>query len=130
MGKEEIACHEQFLLFPQCFQRACCPGASKGVIVWEWVNLPFWDTKNIMIVLLPNISGKYSIYIYFCDSILKYIFIFFVFETEKCQQYGDKGADMRMCASEGGNVGCSECDRYFNIKKDYCPVMCGLCDRE
>ena len=24
--------------FPQCFQRACFPGASKGVIVWEWVN--------------------------------------------------------------------------------------------
>ena len=28
---------EQFLLFPQCFQKACFPGASKGVIVWEWV---------------------------------------------------------------------------------------------
>ena len=22
----------------QCFQKACFPGASKGVIVWEWVN--------------------------------------------------------------------------------------------
>ena len=29
----------QFLLFPQCFQKACFPGVSKGVIVWEWVNL-------------------------------------------------------------------------------------------
>ena len=29
---------EQFLLFPQCFQKACFPGASKGVIVWEWVK--------------------------------------------------------------------------------------------
>ena len=29
---------EKLLLFPQCFQRACFPGASKGVIVWEWVN--------------------------------------------------------------------------------------------
>ena len=36
MGKEEIARYEQFLLFPQCFQKACFPGASKGVIVWEW----------------------------------------------------------------------------------------------
>ena len=36
--KGEIACYEQFLLFPQCFQKACFPGASKGVIVWEWVN--------------------------------------------------------------------------------------------
>ena len=37
-GKGEIAHHEQFFLFPQCFQKACFPGASKGVIVWEWVN--------------------------------------------------------------------------------------------
>ena len=39
-GKGEIACYKQFLLFPQCFQKACFTGASKGVIVWEWVN-PF-----------------------------------------------------------------------------------------
>ena len=31
--------YEQFLLFPQCFQKACFTGASKGVIVWEWVNM-------------------------------------------------------------------------------------------
>ena len=40
VGKGEIARYEQFLLFPQCFQKACFPGASKGIIVWEWVN-PF-----------------------------------------------------------------------------------------
>ena len=46
MGKGEIAHYEQFLLFPQCFQKACFPGASKGVIVWEWVNsLP--NDKNL-----------------------------------------------------------------------------------
>ena len=38
MVKEEIARYEQFLLFPQCFQKACFPGASKGVIVWEWAK--------------------------------------------------------------------------------------------
>ena len=38
VGKGEIAHYEQFLLFPQCFQKACFPVASKGVIVWEWVN--------------------------------------------------------------------------------------------
>ena len=38
VGKEEIARYEQFLLFPQCFQKACFPGASKGVTVWEWVK--------------------------------------------------------------------------------------------
>ena len=38
MGKGEIACYKQFLLLPQCFQKACFPGASKGVIVWEWLK--------------------------------------------------------------------------------------------
>ena len=38
VGKGEIAHKEQFLLFPQCFQKACFPGASKGVIVWGWVK--------------------------------------------------------------------------------------------
>ena len=44
VGKGEIARYEQFLLFPQCFQKACLPGASKGVIVWEWVNRCFDST--------------------------------------------------------------------------------------
>ena len=39
VGKGEIARYEQFLLFPQCFQKACFPWASKGVIVWEWVKI-------------------------------------------------------------------------------------------
>ena len=38
VGKGEIARNEQFLLFPQCFQKVCFPGVSKGVVVWEWVN--------------------------------------------------------------------------------------------
>ena len=38
MGKGEIAPYEQFLLYPLCFQKASFQGASKGVIVWEWVN--------------------------------------------------------------------------------------------
>ena len=33
VGKGEIARYEQFLLFPQCFQKASFLGASKGVIV-------------------------------------------------------------------------------------------------
>ena len=38
MGKGEIAHYEQFVLFPHCFQKACFPGASKDVIVWEWAK--------------------------------------------------------------------------------------------
>ena len=40
VGKAEIARYEQFLLFSQCFQKACFQGASKGVIVWEWAKVP------------------------------------------------------------------------------------------
>ena len=35
VGKGEIARYEQFLLFPQCFQKACFPGASKGVVIFS-----------------------------------------------------------------------------------------------
>ena len=38
VGKGEIARYEQFLLFPQCFQKACFTGASKGFNVCEWVK--------------------------------------------------------------------------------------------
>ena len=44
VGKGKIARYEQFLLFPQCFQNVCFPGATKGVIEWEWVN-PFPNDK-------------------------------------------------------------------------------------
>ena len=50
VGKGEIARYEQFLLFPQCFQKTCFPGASKGVIVWEWVN----PSPNYNFFTLPN----------------------------------------------------------------------------
>ena len=48
VGKGEIARYEQFLLFPQCFQKACFPGASKAVIVWEWVNLSRYIVLNLV----------------------------------------------------------------------------------
>ena len=44
VGKGEIARYEQFLLFPQCFQRACFPGVSKVAIVWGWVK-PLFAVK-------------------------------------------------------------------------------------
>ena len=49
VGKGEIARYQQFLLFPQCFQKACFPGASSGVIVWECVNRVI---SNISVILI------------------------------------------------------------------------------
>ena len=59
VGKGEIACHEQFLLFPQYFQNACFPGASKGVIVWEWVKLAgSKDFQKKALILLDECFPK------------------------------------------------------------------------
>ena len=39
VGKGEIACTSNFSFYPQCFQKASFPEASKGVIVWEWLKV-------------------------------------------------------------------------------------------
>ena len=70
VGKGEITCYEQFLLFPQCFQKACFPGASKGVIVWEWVNtlllIMYFSTTETLICrremsLIASISFGFAL---------------------------------------------------------------------
>ena len=38
VGKGEIACYEQFLLFQQWFQRTCSADTWKQGLVWEWVS--------------------------------------------------------------------------------------------
>ena len=55
MGKGENARYEQFLLFPQCFQKACFPGVSKGVIVWEWVKQ--WECNEDFLTLYQTTSS-------------------------------------------------------------------------
>ena len=56
VGKRGIARNEQFLLFLQRFQKACFPGASKGVIVWEWVK----QHNNYQMIQSFNDPGKES----------------------------------------------------------------------
>ena len=38
VGKGEIACHEQFLLFSQRFQKTCTADTKKPGLVWERLN--------------------------------------------------------------------------------------------
>ena len=38
VGKGEIALYEQFLLFPQCFQKIFTTGMYKPGLVWERVK--------------------------------------------------------------------------------------------
>ena len=59
MGKGEIAYYEQFLLFPKCFQKAWFPGASKGVIVWEWVKWNKIDLAKLLSAIFhSHFQGK------------------------------------------------------------------------
>ena len=79
VGKGEIARYEQFLLFPQCFQKACCPGVSKGVIVWEWFKHPNNAILNLLleksthIFLLDNVDSRSKTRLHvLCSLILIY----------------------------------------------------------
>ncbi|RUS87849.1 hypothetical protein EGW08_004382 [Elysia chlorotica] len=49
---------------------------------------------------------------------------------ELCKGYGDRGSDSNHCKSRQitGGWDCDDCRNYYNIKTDYCPVMCGYCD--
>ena len=51
VAKGENAGYQHFLLFPQCFQKPCFQGASKGVIVWEWVKelKTLWEKEKLLI---------------------------------------------------------------------------------
>ena len=60
MGKGEIARYEQFLLSPQCFQKACFPGASKGV-VWEWIKPGSILLKTSKAIFLPYAAIDFSL---------------------------------------------------------------------
>ena len=59
VGKGEIARYKLFLLFPQCFQKAYFPGASKGVIVWEWVKL----SEFLFFILVQTVSQFFALVI-------------------------------------------------------------------
>ena len=65
VGIGEIARSEQFLLFPQCFQKACFSGVSKGVVVWEWV----YNCPSIASIFLGHINFADFVCLFVCLSI-------------------------------------------------------------
>ena len=65
VGKAEIACYKQFLLFLQCFQKACFPEASKGVIVWERVKF-FTNWQDFKQVQIEGNCKRGTVYV--CGS--------------------------------------------------------------
>ena len=78
MGKGKIARYKQFLLFPQCFQKACFQEASKGVIVWEWVKVLFTTTVAFIASVYQDHAAQnmqpdffYLNCLFFCNTIDK-----------------------------------------------------------
>ena len=65
VGKGEIACYKQFLLFPECFQKACFPGASEDVTVWEWVNSLTFAIQSQVLTALTDKAFRTSIFNFF-----------------------------------------------------------------
>ena len=128
VGKGEIACYEQFLLFQQCFQKAGFQGASKGVIVWEWVN-PFpnkpwflpvsstsvlktlWEKKKLLIT--SNFSFSHSVFYPFWDLsaifIKTEIVVFKLFQIGKSKNcHLGKGSVVKMlCFSNRQEIKCN-----------------------
>ena len=60
VGKRRNCLYRQFLLFPQCFQKASFLDLSKGVIVREWVNFHDWAKvyKLTSLKLCQGVKGK------------------------------------------------------------------------
>ena len=87
VGKGEIARYEQFLLFPQCFQNACLPGASKGVIVWEWVKKTLEHIVEKEKMPVTNIfSFSHNVFYHSQNKFQFFSYIFIV--VCKCFQFG------------------------------------------
>ena len=63
VGKGEIAPYEQFLLFPQCFQKACTADKKKPGLVWERVkSLPNNKLLDLSILIVVCIEVYSSLY--------------------------------------------------------------------
>ena len=58
VGKGEIAGFEQFLLFPQCFQKSCTADTYKPGLVWERVKVkedwPFVRSRLVFCLCFPG----------------------------------------------------------------------------
>ena len=67
MGKGEIDCYEQFLIFQQCFQKTCIVDTEKPGLVSERVQtkLNYMDMgfTESLIILSPN-SGHLERYLF------------------------------------------------------------------
>ena len=98
MGKGEIACHEQFLLFPQCFQKTLKPG-----LVWERV-------KFMHLSALIHISDGFEVRLSVPHGF------------QECRQNGHStmkffdlhsvSARMRPCGIQANKLGCPHISKH------------------
>ena len=57
VGKRENADYQHFLLFPQCFEKACFSDQSIGVIVWEWAKSLDYVLQIFLLLQIDRLYG-------------------------------------------------------------------------
>ena len=74
VGKGEIACYEQFLLFPQYFQKDCFPGRQKvslcgnGLNIIQDINVVF---RRVEVMLGKGENAGYQHFFLFPFNVLE-----------------------------------------------------------
>ena len=119
--------------FSQCFQKACFPGASKGVIVWEWVN-PFpnkpwfsrvcsasllktlWEKDKLLVT--SNFSFSHSVFYPFGEL----SFSFIKFKIVVCKHF-QFGRVEKLSFGKGLSDNSTLLDCHFEIIEPYWPLL-------
>ena len=71
VGKGEIARYEQFLLFPQCFQKTFTADMQKTELVWERVKLIIFVFQKLEKIVKKGENAGYQIFPFFFHNLFK-----------------------------------------------------------
>ena len=65
VGKAEIACNEQFLLFPMCFQKTCC---LQTLSVWKGLKFVIWERVKHLPILTEPAFNPFPWFLRVCST--------------------------------------------------------------
>ena len=69
-GKKRNCLLRAISFFPHCFQKVYFPGASKGVIVWEWVKAAKYNGDQSKVIVKDKKSLPYETNFHKISSIM------------------------------------------------------------
>ena len=68
VGKGEIARYEQFLLFPQCFQKTCSAGKNQGLFSNGLRHTLSHSGRKKTIILVTNSTFQFPCILILCQT--------------------------------------------------------------